>query len=114
MLYTPYAINPVPEKQRKVSKNVFSNVDFIAAQQNAVGNKCTTNITTLKSRSDPGQALTEIPLPETSANVQPEHVPLTSGINRSILGIVSPYSVSPVAEKRKKVSNRRRKATVAA
>lgn len=52
-------------------KDVFSDVDVIAPQQNAVRGGCTTNITTLQSRFEPCKPLTEIPVSETSANIQP-------------------------------------------
>lgn len=97
-----------------LNKNVFSDVDFIAAQQNALIDGCTTNIPPLESRSETGQVLVEIPAPQTTANLQPEPVPSTSELNRSSLGLVSPYVISPVPEKRRKVSSRGRKAAVAA
>lgn len=40
-----------------------------------------------------------------SAIVQPELEPSTSGFNRSSLGLVSPFAMSPVREKQRKVSN---------
>jgi uncharacterized protein YraI len=97
-----------------LNKNVFSDVDFIAAQQNAVIDGCTTNIPPLESRSETGQVLVEIRAPQTTANLQPEPAPSTSGLNRSSLGLVSPHAISPVPEKRRKVSSRGRKAAVAA
>ncbi|GBP34191.1 Probable RNA-directed DNA polymerase from transposon BS [Eumeta japonica] len=95
-----------------LNQNVFSDVDFIAAQQNAVRDGCTTNIAALESNSGTDQALTEIP--EVESNIQPEPEPSTSGLNRSSLGLVSPYAISPLPEKRRKASNRGRKAAVPA
>lgn len=93
--------------------NVFSDVDFISAQRNAVKDGCTANVTPPESKSETGQVLVEIPVPETTANIQPEPVPSTSGLSRSSLGLASAYAISPLPEKRRKVSSRGRKAAVA-
>ncbi|CAG9562289.1 unnamed protein product [Danaus chrysippus] len=97
-----------------LNKNVFSDMDFIGAQQKAVIDCCTTNIPPLESRSKTGQVLVEIPAPQTADNLQPEPALSTSGLHRNSLGLVSPQALSAVTEKRRKVSSRGRKAAVAA
>ncbi|OWR43925.1 hypothetical protein KGM_213136 [Danaus plexippus plexippus] len=76
-----------------------SDVDFIAVQQNAVIDGCTTNIPPLEARSETGQVLVEIPAPNTTANLQPKPVPSTAGLNRNSLGLVSQHAISAVPEK---------------
>lgn len=72
-----------------LNKNIFSEVDYLAAQQDAVKDGCT-------------------------VTQQFEQQPSTSGLSRSSLGPVSPYDISPVPNKARKTSNRGRKASVAA
>ncbi|KAK9871907.1 hypothetical protein WA026_015156 [Henosepilachna vigintioctopunctata] len=89
---------------KPLNKYVFSDVDFIAAEQNAVRDGCSTNITLLKSRSETRQVQTEIPVPERTANVQLEPAPSTSGLNRSSLGLAFSHTINPATEIRRGVT----------
>ncbi|VVC87108.1 unnamed protein product [Leptidea sinapis] len=108
-----------------LNKNIFTAVDYLAAQQDAVKDGCTVNVTSMASGHQPEipsmaslrtpdncMPLTEAVTPTQDTNIEP--VPSTSGLSRSDLGLVSPYDISPVPNKKRKPSNRGRKASVAA
>lgn len=96
----------------------------LAAQQDAVKDGCTINATSTKSSSQSKESSTNdarppdnsLILTETSftprqdKELDPE--PSTSRLARSTLNLVSPYDTSPVSNKKRKSSNRGRKATV--
>lgn len=108
-----------------LNKNIFTTVDYLAAQQDAVKGGCTVNVTSMTSSHQPeGPAianlrtldnympLTESFTPRQDTNSEP--LPSTSGLSRSDLGLVFPYGISPVPNKKRKPSNKGRKASVAA
>lgn len=108
-----------------LNKNIFTAVDYLAAQQDAVKDGCTVNVPPMPSTPQPlGQSMANVrtpddcePLTEASTSRQDTNIeptPSTSGLSRSSLGLVSPYDISPVPNKKRTPSNRGRKASVAA
>ncbi|CAH2013313.1 unnamed protein product [Acanthoscelides obtectus] len=108
-----------------LNKNIFTAVDYLAAQEDAVKDGCTVDVTPMTLSLQPleesmvnlrtpadGKPLTEASTSRQDTNIEP--VPSTSGISHSSLGFVSPYDISPVPNKKRKPSNRGRKAYVAA
>ncbi|CAH2001885.1 unnamed protein product [Acanthoscelides obtectus] len=108
-----------------LNKNIFTAVDYLAAQEDAVKDGCTVDVTPMTLSLQPleesmvnlrtpadGKPLTEASTSRQDTNIEP--VPSTSGISHSSLGFVSPYDISPVPNKKRKPSNRGRKASVAA
>ncbi|CAH1974977.1 unnamed protein product [Acanthoscelides obtectus] len=78
-----------------LNKNIFTAVDYLAAQEDAVKDGCTVDVTPM--------TLSLQPLEESMVN-----------LSTPADGSVSPYDISPVPNKKRKPSNRGRKASVAA
>ncbi|GBP88578.1 hypothetical protein EVAR_68608_1 [Eumeta japonica] len=83
-----------------LNKNIFSEIDYLAAQQDAVKDGRTINATPTKSSSHFA--------PRQDAEFDPE--PSTSGLARRTLNLVSAYDISPMPDKKK--SNRGRKGSI--
>ncbi|CAH2003156.1 unnamed protein product [Acanthoscelides obtectus] len=88
-----------------LNKNIFTAVDYLAAQP------LEESMVNLRTPAE-GKPLTEASTSRQDTNIEP--VPSTSGISHSSLGVVSPYDISPVPNKKRKPSNRGRNASVAA
>lgn len=97
-----------------LNKNIFGEVDYLAAHQDAVKDGCTINVTPTKSSSqskEPSMANSRSPddsvtlteastfTPRQDIDLEPE--PSTSGLSRSSLSLVSPYDINPVPDKKK-------------
>lgn len=108
-----------------LNKNIFSEADYLAADQDTVKDGCTVNVTPTKSSSQSKEPsidnsrspdnrvnLTEAFTARQDTDLEPESS--ASGLSRSSLNLVYPYDIRPVPNKKRKPSNRGRKASIAA